>query len=1856
MLNLAGYQEIDQIYAGTRTLVYRALQTTTEQLVIIKVLRNPHPNFKELVQFRNQYIITRNLEHPNIVQPLALERHNNGYALVMLDQGAISLPNYWQQSEQSLAEFLTIAIQLAEALHYLGQQRIIHKDIKPPNILIHPETGQVQLIDFSISSLLPKEQQQLINPKGLEGTLAYISPEQTGRMNRGIDYRTDFYSLGVTLYKLLTGILPFHSNEPMDLLHRHIAQIPLTLHDFLDVQGNPYPPVISKIILKLMAKNAEDRYQSALGLRHDLERCLQKLDTTGVIETFELGERDICDRFLIPEKLYGRETEVQTLLAVFDRVANPPQFPLGKGERGGELLLVAGFSGIGKTALINEVHKPIVEKRGYFIKGKFDQFNRNIPFSAFVQAFRSLMGQLLGESDLVLATWKEKILDAVGESGQVILEVIPELERIIGGQPTVPELSGSAAQNRFNLLFSKFVQVFTTKDHPLVIFLDDLQWVDSASLNLLRLLLNESEAGYLLVLGAYRDNEVFPAHPLILALDEFRQQKAVINTLTLAPLAEVDINHLVADTLLCSAEIATPLSKLVYQKTQGNPFFTTQFLLGLHAESHIVFTPPQSPLTKDRNQGGWLTKGGWQCNLTQVRQLALTDDVVEFMVGRLQKLPEATQEVLKIAACIGSQFDLTTLAVVCEQSQEEVATDLWQALQEGLVIPENETYKFFQGGDCEIETASDITVGYRFLHDRVQQAAYSLIPNHKKATTHYHIGQLLLQRISPSTQEERIFELVGQLNYGTSLITQQTQRDELAYFNLIACRRAKAATAYEAGREYAKTGLLLLGEMAWQRVYETSLELHELATEFAYLTGQVNQMNALVENVINKANNHLDTVKTLQIKIYYYTAQQDFLSAIELARSLLQKLEIYLPNKPSFEDVRQEFSKIKKLTKKFSLDEIAELPALRDSKKLAVASTLITIGTPAISTNPNLFWFIILTLVKLSLEHGNSPYSAYGYISYGILVNLLEQDINEFYQLGQLSVKVLDRFEVNTTKSRVFEVVGAYTTHIKFHLRETFKFLAEAYISGLESGDFEYAGYSLFTKCQNNYFAGQLLTNLQQEIIKSNQAITSINNKVALGVNQIYAQAVAKLLGQLDTPSRQEGYSLDFEEIYRSLAEANNRFGLHHFYLNQAILQYLFPENNQALVFSKLTEEYLDAATGWFTEYVFIFYDSLIHISCISESDSLENSVISQYLEKVQSNQRKMKVWAFHAPMNFQHKYDLVEAEKSRLLGQKIEAIELYDKAISGAKENKYIQEEALANELAAKFYLDWGKEKIAAIYMQEAYYCYARWGAKAKTDDLEQRYPHLLQLILQRTTQNLNSLETLSLISSQISVHASTKSSNYDSTSINTSLDFAAVLKTSQAISRIIKLDELLRQLTQTILQQSGGDRCALILPNSNGNWFVEAIATTDTTNLCSEPLEGHLDFPTKLIQYVKNTQTALVMDNLDTDLPIIDDYLSQQQPKSVLCLPILNQSQLIGILYLSNQSTSGVFTKDRLLILNFLCTQAAISLKNAQLYAELKLSEARATAVFQQAAVGFVESDMRTGKLTLVNPCFCQMTGYTTAELMEITVAELTHPDDFPASVQAIQQLYSGQIESFTLEKRYIRKDKSCFWAETTVYLVELQEEQSSNCLAIIQDISEKKRLEAERQEAETVLQNLVLGTAATTGQDFFSALVTHIATALSVSYVMVTEKVDETLRTLAFWSNGVLQPTYNYNLAHTPCELVLRNGEWYGECSMQELFPEDVDLVELGVESYFGTALYNTEGAVIGHLCILNTETIQDLKQAEYLLRIFAARAAAELERKRAMTSLEHLNRALEIKVEEQSEALAMTQAAVDRSSLS
>ncbi|MEH2112632.1 trifunctional serine/threonine-protein kinase/ATP-binding protein/sensor histidine kinase [Nostoc sp.] len=1499
IVNIPGYRIYDLLYNGSRTLVYRGVRETDSLPVVIKLLKNLYPSFHELLSFRNQYTIAKNLNSPLIVQTYSLQAYQNGYALVMEDFGGISLKNYFTSPETpyiaSCEEFLRIAIALCNALDILYRERIIHKDIKPANILINPETKQVKLIDFSIASLLPRETQTLINPNVLEGTLAYISPEQTGRMNRGIDYRTDFYSLGATFYELLTGVLPFQSKDPMELVHCHIAKQPPS------VIRDEIPQVISDIVMKLMAKNAEDRYQSALGLKFDLENCLHQLQVSGRIESFQTGQRDVCDRFIIPDKLYGRETEVSTLLEAFERVS------LGATE----MMLVAGFSGIGKTAVVNEVHKPIVRQRGYFIKGKFDQFQRNIPFSAFVQAFRDLMGQLLTESDVQLEQWKNQILETVGENGRVIIEVIPELEKIIGEQPPAVELSGTAAQNRFNLLFQKFTQVFTTIEHPLVIFLDDLQWADSASLKLMQLLM--ADTGHLLIVGAYRDNEVNPAHPLMLTLSEIQKNQAVINTITLTPLSQSQINQLVADTLKSTENLTLPLSQLVYQKTKGNPFFATQFLKALHDENLIQFN---------------LELGCWQCDLSQINQQALTDDVVEFMALQLEKLPLATQNILKLAACIGNQFELTTLAIVSEHSEVETAANLWKALQEGLILPIGDIYKFYLGAESQAVTSEKSqNVTYKFLHDRVQQAAYSLIPDDQKQTTHYQIGQLLLQQISAQARVDRIFEIVNQLNHGTALITQPTQREELAQLNLIACRKAKTSTAYQAAREYATVGLSLLAENTWQQQYEMTLALYELAAEVAMLNGNFEAMEQFIDIVIQQARSLPEKVNVYCIRIQSHISQSKLTSAIAIALPILQQLGITFPETPTPSDIQQEIQQIEELIGDREIANLVHLPEMTDGEKLGTLKIVNIISPAAYLTGSMLYPLLNTLSVKLSIQYGNTSTSAFGYANYANILCNFFQVVDTGSQFASLALQIISKLDAKASKTDVLMILGLFVVHRKSHIKETLPLLQEGYTTAIEFGNLVLAGYNGHSFCLNSFWSSQPLATLEQDICAYCHSLMQLNQLTTANYSRIYWQPVLNLLGLAEHTTLLSGKALEETEFRPQLESAKDGYGLYIFHLYKLMLCFLFGEIEPAKNHAIEVRRYFMAGAGLVTEPVFYLYDSLLTLAQLNPQ--LDET--SEALQGIIENQTKLQQWAYHAPMNYQHKVDLVEAEKCRVLGQKAEAIEFYDKAITLTKANEYIQEEALANELAAKFYLDWGKKRIAGEYMIAAYYAYARWGAKAKVADLEKRYPQLLRPILEQTRSPFSTHETLFTLGSVTSTSSAISSSN-----VSLALDLATIIKASHTISAEIELENLLSSLMTIVIENAGADKCVLMLLRDS-RLLIKGSITTGSKPVVLQriPIEDSQDIPHRLIYKVKHDKQTAVLVNASTDRTLANDpYIIRQQPKSILCSPILHQGKLMGILYLENNLATGAFTSDRVELLNLLCTQAAISLENARLY----------------------------------------------------------------------------------------------------------------------------------------------------------------------------------------------------------------------------------------------------------------------------------------------------------------------------------
>ncbi|HBE19223.1 MAG TPA: serine/threonine protein kinase, partial [Cyanobacteria bacterium UBA11367] len=1264
--------------------------------------------------------------------------------------------------------------------------------------------------------------------------------------------------------------------------------------------------VVSLLVMKLLAKTAEDRYQCGSGLKADLENCLNQWLATGKIENFPLGTQQISERFQICQKLYGREAEIATLIETCDRVAQGTT----------EMMLVAGYSGLGKSALVNEIHKPIVRQRGYFISGKFDQFKRNIPYSAIVQSFQELMRQLLTESAAKLEIWKKKLLTALGQNGQVIIDVIPEVELIIGKQPDVPVLEPTESQNRFNLVFKQFIQVFTAEEHPLIVFLDDLHWADAASLKLIQLLVTDLDSKYLLLIGAYRDNEVSATHPLMLTLDEIKLTNKV-NAIALKPLDINNVNQLIADTLQESRTQVFQLAELLLEKTGGNPFFLKQLLKSLYQDKLLVF---------DIESSIW----GW--NIEQLKAMGITDNVVDLMVGKIQKLNKTTQNVLKLAACIGNRFDLNVLSIVNEKSLQQTAADLWEALQSGLIIPLNDDYKipiFIPQENLATKTSQlpitnyQLPIPYKFLHDRVQQAAYAIIPDEQKKQVHLKVGELLLKNTPSEEVEENIFEIVNQMNIGVQLIASQSDKYKLAQLNLIAGIKAKDSTAYDAAVRYLRVGLELLAEDSWESEYELTFSLYDATIEAEYLNTNYLESKALIDIAIERAKTVLEKAKIYNRKIHFYTSQGDLKAAIATGLEALSLLGTTVPTDAEGINQMSEQLRSQLMFETGKIADLANLPVMTDAVKAAAIKTLITLIPPIYFDQPELLVPVILLTVNLSVKYGNTASSAYGYCLYGLLLCGAFNDSVSGYEFGRLSLKVLEQFPADPIKCPVYKVFASHIQPWKEPLRATMASFLTAIQTGLETGNAEYLVYGSSEYCLYLFFSGENLENLDKKYAPYEDILEKLKQEVMIFYLKIGRQAALNLAGKADNPCILNGDSFNEETTVPMLIEGNFKILIFCFYFLKLLLFYLFKNNEKAVEYAELAATQIDGVVGLLFVAEHNFYYSL---ALLAQYPHLSKSEQEQCLNQVTKNQEIMEKWAFHAPSNFQHKYDLVEAEKARVLRQIVLAMGLYDLAIQGAKKQGYTHEEALSNELAGEFYLSLGRQKIAKTYLTEAHYGYTCWGATAKIQDLESRYPQLIAQNYDKETSH-NTLTSIT--------------TSFGNSGV---LDFRTAIKASQALSCEIELAKLLNKLMKIVIENAGAQTGLLIL-EKDGQLFIEAAGAIDKDEVVvrqSTPVETEDILPLSAINYVARTKENVVLNNATTEgLFTTDPYITSQQPKSILCTPIVNQGKFIGLIYLENNLTAGAFTPERIEVLNILSSQIAISLENALLLENLTLAK---------------------------------------------------------------------------------------------------------------------------------------------------------------------------------------------------------------------------------------------------------------------------------------------------------------------------
>ena len=1621
---LPQYHIVKKMCEHNNSLVYRGIRRADNQPVILKVLRKAYPTPTELLRYHQEFTILQRFNTISIIKAYDLAKYQNTVVLVLEDFGGQSLAQQIAQQPLTLPLFLPLAIQITQALSEIHAERVIHKDINPANMVWNPTTQQLKIIDFSIATELPRENPLLKNPQYLEGTLAYIAPEQTGRMNCSVDYRSDLYALGVTFYELLTGQLPFNSQNSLELVHCHIAKTPPSPH-----QLNPnIPPLIADLVMKLLAKNLENRYQSAFGVKADLTQYVENSKLGYTDYQFALAQQDCTGQLRISQRLYGRDQEIATLLQAFDRVS----------QGSAEMMLVAGYSGVGKSALVYEVHKPMTAKQGYFAAGKFDQYQRNIPYSALSQAFNAFCHYLLTEDDQALQQWRTTILQAVGDKGQILIEVIPDLALVIGEQPPVAVVSPQEAQNRFLRIFQDFLQAICQAHHPLLLFIDDWQWADSASLTLLESLLISQH--YLLVICAYRDNEVDETHPFKRTLQRLQQQPILINTIQLHNLQIQDVNAFIADTLHEERQRVQPLANLIYIKTLGNAFFTTSLLQTLYEEALLRFDP---------NTHHW----HWQ--LADIQHKDLADNVVDLMVKKIQRYPTETQQVLKRAASIGNPFDLLLLAVIAKRSPQQTLQALWVAIADHLVVPLDDHYKLFQSVSMQDALPKIEAAIFKFQHDRIQQAAYALIDVQQKPQLHLEIGRLLLQNTATEAVEKHLFDIVEHFNLGLALLTSRTERQQIAQLSLRAGQKAKLALAYGAALRYLNGGLTLLAADSWQTHYDLTLNLHIATAEAAYLTGDFAQQQGLTKVVLQRAKTLLDKVTVYEVQVQAYIAQTQLREAVKTVLQATALAGVPIAETPTASDIEHALAETQaKLIDKSILD-LADLPLVTDAKMRMVMRLLASANAPAYTGATDLFPLIIAKQINLCIEYGNTEASSLSYAFYGALccgdVTTLEMG----YQFGQVALKLLARFNDQQIKARTMDLVYGMIQGWKQPLSATLPPLEETYHIARENGAFEYAGYSILKHCYYAFLVGEPLSTLQQKLCVYSQALEQLKQFTAVNYLQRDQQALLNLINGAPQPSQLTGEIYDEGTKLPLYQQAQDHYGLLYFYLDKLILSYLFQETiDQTLACAEQTEAYLAGGHGLALVAVFYFYDSLTRLRAYPQAAPTQQAPL---LEKVVANQAKMAIWAQQAPMNFQHKYDLVAAEQARLKGEAWQSIQLYERSITGARTNAYLPEEALAYELAGLFYRQHHMDPFAQVYLREAQYRYQQWGALAKATALAQQYPDYLESVADPTSATTTTITTESIC---LNPH-----------STKMLLDFNTVIKASQTLSEEIELSHLLTKMMKIVLENAGAEKGLLLLPQED-KWFIEAeshLNQPEVSVLQSIALD-QTRLAMTVLHYVIRTQKDVVLaDATRIGQFTLDPYVTAHQPKSILCTPLLNQRQITGILYLENNLTTHAFTADRLELLHLLSVQMAISIKNAKLYTEVRESEKRLAQFLEAIPVGAFVADMQ-GHLHYLNQTAQQILGKgllpdtTIEQLPEVYHAYITGTSE-PYPVERLPLVRALQGEKSTIEDMEIQQPHRKIPLEVWGTPIFDERDRIVYAMTAFRDITERKQAEEQR-----------------------------------------------------------------------------------------------------------------------------------------------------------------------------------------------
>lgn len=1552
MITLAGYEIQEKIYESANIEIRTGVRIGDNQPLVFKILKDEYPSLEKLTSFLHEYEILKLLNGDGTVTTYTLEKYKNNL-IIISDRFGESIHDILSSKPKlKLSQAILLAISIVKCLEKIHKHHIVHKNITPSNILWDETNKKAAIIDFGISSTLPKETLRIFSINKLEGSLAYLSPEQTGRMNRGIDYRSDYYSLGITLYQIFTGSVPFKANDSLEYVHSHIAKTPIPPHQMVST----IPIQISKIIMKLLAKTPEERYQSSYGIFSDLETCLIDIQKQGKINDFPLGSKDLSIVFQIPEKLYGRESEIKFLLDNFELVTTGVS----------KLILIAGDSGVGKSALVHEIYKPVVKNRGYFIKGKFDQLKRNIPYGLFVQAFEELIQEILTENQSQITLWKKRINEALGPNIGVIAEVLPSLIKIIGKTPLVEKTGGlTETENRFILAFQEFIKILATKEHPLVIFLDDLQWADLSSLNLLSALLTDSSIKYLLLIGAYRSNEVSDTHPLMSSLENLQKKGLSFETLTLTPLHLTDIQQLLSDALSQNPTLVETLATICYNKTLGNPFFLNQFLRQLYNEELIYFDIKLS-------QWHWL--------IDEINKKSSTENVIDLVLNNFKKLSLETQLILPLAACIGRRFDLQMLSYLYGQTPKKTARVFEEALQQGFILPLNASYRF-------ISDSPEANTSYQFVHDRIQQAAYSLLDKEQKTQLHLKIGRHLLQENSAAINGEVVFEIADQLNLGIDLISEPNEKIQIANLNLQAGKKAKASAAFVAAYTYFQMGIHLLEMDNWHTHYSLTFDLYSETAETAYQIGNINETERLNNIMLKNSRSIMDQARTFEIKIHAYMSNNQPIEAVEAAKKILRILGVNFPENPNKFNFLIEMMKLKFLLRGKKEHDFLNLPLMTDPYKIIANRIIASTQHAAYLTNPLLALIFGLTIIKLSLRYGFTKETPVGFASYGVPLCGIMGDINRGYEFGQIALKLTDTHSISEMESTVIVWSIFMSAHWKESLRKLLSILLTGYFRGIETGNLEHG-----ILCAHMYtiFSLELGIELQKQKQENDKFLLFAKqhgHRVTLPYFSMVGQIIDNYLNLSKNPCVMTGNYCSEDKILAGFKEGNNLAALLGFYYLKLPQNYIFYNYEAAYKIMDEAQKYIGSVVSMVYNVSINFYSSLTRLA-LCETSTPSQKII--HLKAVAQNQTILNKWAAFNPTDRLHKYYLVAAELARVKGENGVAADYYDKAIQTAEAHEYIHECALAYELAGKFYLSLNRTTLAKFYLDEAHYYYMKWGAIAKLKHLESHYSNLLNVFQ----------------------HTKAKP--------NTSLDLSTLLKATQAIAREIVLADLLKKLMNLVLENAGAQKGHLLLKKNN-RWVIEASAKNDkVTVLKSKPINKRV--PRSVINFVSRSKESVVLANATENNKFISDpYIIKHTPKSLLCIPLLNQGVLSGLLYLENNLINAAFTEERVNLLKLLSSQIVVSIDNARFYADMAaLNKAYERFVPREFLSSLSKKsiiDVKLGDQVQKNMTilFCDIRNFTTRSEKLTLEENFALVNDFLSCLSPIISQYRGFIDKY-------------------------------------------------------------------------------------------------------------------------------------------------------------------------------------------------------------------------------------------------